>query len=270
MLYKILALFLISTIYLLSTENPDQIAKTQLQPIQIRTTLGFTFASGNSDTRILTFDSDVKRNFERFIYYTKLNFAYGTSKYGNGPRIETTNNWLISTRIDWFTTDKRKSYIFISNGLSGNKFRGYWSRISAQFGAGYNFFYNVDTLKLKLGLGIDYSKDNLVVKGNTDDEFFFTLFKPEFELVINKNIKLGNNANFFVDLQEFNNYRVNSQTYFNIYITNRLAISLNFTLNYDNKPRTIPEIGENGRPTGKLTLAKPSDKVFNIGISILV
>ncbi len=268
MRYKILIPLLIATINLLSMDNSNQTTKTQFQPIQIRTTLGFTFTSGNSDTRILTFDSDIKKNFERFVYYTKLNFAYGTSKYGNGPRIETTNNWLISTRIDWFTTDKRKSYIFISNGLSGNRFRGYWSRISSQFGAGYNFFYYVDTLKLKFGLGIDYSKDNLVVKGSADDESFFALFKPEFEIIINKNIKLGNNANCFVDFQEFNNYRINSQIYLNLYITNRLAISFNFALNYDNKPRIIPEIGENSKPTGRFVPAKPTDKIFNIGISI--
>lgn len=244
--------------------------KVKSTPLQFQGTFGFTLTSGNSDTRILTFDSDVKKQFERFIHYIRLNLAYGTSRYGSGPRIETTNNWAISTRIDWFTSNRKRSYLFISTGLTGNKFRGYWSRRNFQLGAGYSFFPEVDTLRLKFGLGIDYSKDNLVVKGTLDDEIFFALFKPEFEIVINKNLKIGNNANCFVDFQELNNYRVNSQTYLNLRVINRLAVSFNFTLNYDNKPRFIPEIGENGKPTGKLTLAKPSDKIFNIGISITV
>ncbi len=267
---KFFAIFLIATTLLFSMDEPDQIQKPKSQPLQLQTTLGFTLTAGNSDTRILTIDSDIKKPFERFIYYTKFNLAYGTSKYGNGPRIETTNNWAISTRIDWFTTDKRKNYLFISTGLSGNKFRGYWSRRNVQLGAGYNFFYDVDTLKLKIGLGVDYSKDNLVVSGSSDDEIFFALLKPEFEIIFNKNIKFGNNANCFVDFQQLENYRINSQTYLNLKITNRLAVSFNFTLNYDNKPRMIPEIGETGKPTGKLILAKPADKIFNIGISISV
>jgi len=267
---KILIALLIGTIYLFSMDEPDQVSSSKSPPLQLRTTLGFTFTAGNSDTQILTFNSDIKKPFERFIYYTKLNLAYGTSRYGNGPRIETTNNWAISTRIDWFTTDKKKSYLFLSTGLSGDRFRGYWSRISVQFGAGYNFFHNLDSVKLKVGFGTDYSKDNLVVKGSADDESFFALLKPEFEFILSKNIKLGNNANCFIDFQKPENYRLNSQTYLNLGITDRLAISFNFTLNYDNKPRMIPEIGDNGKPTGKLTLAKPADKIFNIGISISV
>lgn len=267
---KLVLFFLIFSTALFSMDEPNQIVKTKPRPLQIQTTLGFTLTAGNSDTRILTFDSNIQKPFERFIYYTRFNIAYGTSKYGNGPRIETTNNWTISTRLDWFTSDKRKNYLFISSGLSGNKFRGYWSRRNAQLGAGYNFFYDVDTLKLNFGLGVDYSKDNLVIKGSADDEIFFALLKPEFEIIINKNIKFGNNANCFVDFQELKNYRINSQTYLNLKVTTRLAINLNFNLNYDNKPRMIPEIGDNGKPTGKFILAKPADKIFNIGISVTV
>ncbi len=266
MIRKILMLILISTLYLFSLEDSEQSTESKSQPLQIQTTLGFTLTAGNSDTRTLTFDSNIKKPFKRFLYYIKLNLAYGTSKYGNGPRIETTNNWAISTRMDWFTTEKKKSYLFISNGLSGNKFRGYWSRISLQLGAGYSF----EAIRLKLGLGVDYSKDNLIVKGSADDEIFFALLKPEFGSILKESIKFGSNANCFIDFQQFDNYRINSQTYLNLKVTSRLAINFNFTLNYDNKPRLIPEIGENGRPTGKLTLAKPADKIFNIGISISV
>lgn len=267
---KILILIFILKTSLFSMNEPEQVAKQKTNPIKIQTTLGFTLTSGNSDTRILTFDSNIEKSFERFIYYTKFYVAYGTSRYGNGPRIETTNNWAISTRLDWFTSGKRKNYLFILSGLSGNKFRGYWSRRNAQLGAGYNFFRNVDTLKLSFGLGVDYSKDNLVVKGSADDEIFFALIKPEFEIIFNKNVKFGNNANCFIDFQRIKNYRINSQTYLNLRLTTRLAINLNFNLTYDNKPRVIPEIGDNGKPTGRLTLAKPTDKIFNIGISIIV
>ncbi len=265
---KFLFFALLLTTMLFSKDEPEPIVKPKSQPLQFQTTLGFTLTAGNSDTRILTFDTNVKKTFTRFILYTRSNLAYGTSRYGSGPRIETTNNWAISTRLDWFTSDKRKSYLFISGGLSGNKFRGYWSRRNAQLGAGYNFFYDVDTLKLNFGLGIDYSKDNLVVKGSADDEIFFAILKPEFEILVNKNVKFGNNSNLFVDFQELKNYRISSQTYLNLKVTTRLAVNLNFNLNYDNKPRIVPEIGDNGKPTGKFIPAKPADKIFNIGISV--
>ena len=265
---KFLFFIIIFTTTLFSKDEPELIVKPKPQPLQLQTTLGFTLTAGNSDTRILTFDTNVKKPFERFTWYAKSNLAYGTSRYGNGPRIETTNNWSISTRLDWFTSDKRRGYLFISGGLSGNKFRGYWSRRNAQLGAGYNFFHNVDSLKLSIGLGVDYSKDNLVVKGSSDDEIFFAILKPEFEKFLNKNVKLGTNSNFFIDFQELKNYRINSQTYLSLKVTTRLAINLNFNLNYDNKPRIVPEIGDNGKPTGKFIPAKPADKIFNTGISI--
>ncbi|MEN3039745.1 MAG: DUF481 domain-containing protein [Candidatus Kryptonium sp.] len=264
----VLSLLIFQTL-LFSMGKADQIAETKSQPLQIQTTLGFTLTAGNSDVRILTFDSNIQKPFQRFTHYINFNLAYGTSRYGSGPRIETTNNWSISTRIDWFMSDKRTGYLFLLSALSGNKFRGYWSRRNVQLGAGYSFF-DVDTLKLNLALGVDYSKDNLVVKGSADDENFFVLLKPEFEITIKENIRFGSNANWFVDFQDFKNYRINSQTYLNLKLTTQLAINFSFILIYDNKPRLIPEIGDGGKPTGRFIPAKPADKIFNIGISVTV
>jgi putative salt-induced outer membrane protein YdiY len=240
--------------------------KKNPNPWQVKAGLGVNITGGNSDTRTFSFDSDASKLFRMFRYRGVVRTQHGTSRYSGGPRIETTNNWLVNSRFDFFTSEKRDMFLFTFVSLDGNKFRGYRSKRTVQAGFGFKLFSSIESVDMNIALGLDYSKDELVVPGSRRDEIFSGVLKPELDWAITKDILFGQRTSFFVDLQDEEQYQIDVNTFLNLKLSGKLTLRTSYLLNYRNRPRLINELDQSGRPTGQRIPAKFTDRVFMTSI----
>ncbi len=250
-----------------SSQRADTVRVEQVRnPWTIKAGLGIHLTGGNSDNRTFTIDGDASRRFRMFHYRGILRRALGTSSYSGGPRIETTNNWLINSRFDWFTSARRNKFLFTFISVDGNKYRGYTSKRTAQLGYGVKFFTTYKPIDVNIALGIDYSKEVLVVRGTRRNEIFSGVLKPELDLTLNDGLAIGQRTSIFVDLQDEEEYQIDMTSFINLKLSGKFSLRTTYTLNYRNKPRLINELDQSGRPTGNRILAKPSDHTFTTSI----
>jgi putative salt-induced outer membrane protein YdiY len=248
------------------TQKQDTTETKPRNPWDIKAGLGINITGGNSDSRTLTFDSEFRKQWSHFRYRGIGRRAYGTTSYSGGPRIPTTDNWLASSRLDLFTTVRRLNFFFLFLSVDGNQFRGYWAKRTSQLGYGVQLFPTVKKIDLNIALGVDYSKDHLVVKGSRRDEIFSVVLKPEIDWEVTQDLSFGHKVNMFVDLQDEREYQIDSHTIITLRLSGKLSLRSTYLLNYKNNPRLINEVDESGKPTGERVPAKPSDHTFSTSI----
>jgi putative salt-induced outer membrane protein YdiY len=267
----LIALLFITHNGLASDENVSAVQDTTMKfrnpnPWQVKAGLGINITGGNSDTRTFSFDSDARKQFRMFRYRGIVRTQHGTSRYSGGPRIETTNNWLANSRMDFFTSEKRNMFLFIFGSLDGNKFRGYKSKRTVQTGYGFKLFSSVKSVDLNIALGLDYSKDVLVVPGSRREEIFSGVLKPEIDWSVTEDISFGQRSSFFMDLQDKEEYQIDVNSFVNLKLSGKLTLRTSYLLNYRHKPRLINELDQSGRPTGQRIPAKSTDRIFTTSI----
>lgn len=242
--------------------------KQQTYPLNIRLVVGASLTSGNTSTRTATLDFEVYKRYSRFQLRLTGKGAYGESSYADGPWIESTNNWRVSSRVDWFTTSQLHSFMFAEGSVHSNQYRGFWLRNSVQGGYGIRLFASDDKVDVSIPLGIDYARDVLVVDNGQKPENFSVVLKPEIVLRFNSQIQYRKRSNVFLNLQDGEDYRIDTEHTVDMKISDSFAFRLSHTLCYYHKPRLIREVDQSGKQTGQRVPAKPTDHLFAMSLLI--
>lgn len=248
--------------------NTNRDDKKLCYPLDVKIAVGVSITGGNNSTRTATLNSELDKRYTRFRVRINGKGAYGEASYSNGPWIESTHNWRINTRVDWFTTSQLHSFLFTEAGLQSNQYRGYWLKNSLQGGYGIKLFGGIRNIDVSLPLGIDYARDILVVDNGQRSENFAAVLKPEIVYKINAYIQYRKKSNIFMDLQDDENYRVDSENIIDLHFTNTFALRISYMISHYNKPRLIREVDQAGKQTDERVPAKPTDHLFSTSMMI--
>lgn len=257
----------------MSTSAANNVKKEEQQPkypIEINFAVGVGITGGNNSTRTATVDSEIQKRYPRFRLRFNGKGAYGEARYSGGPWIESANNWLVSARLDWFTTSQLHNFLFTQAATQSNQYRGYWLRNSVQFGYGIKLFGESKFVDLILPLGIDYARDVLVVDDRQKPENFSAVLKPELTVTFNSNLRYRQKTNFFVDFRDDEDYRIDTDNILDVTVTKGFSLRMAYTINFNNKPRLIREVDQTGQPTGERIPALPTDHIFTTSVMIRI
>lgn len=221
---------------------------------------GFSLAEGNSSTRSLTGGCKAERQGEVWLLSLNSSVRYGQARFG-GPRypggmehprgdfLDTENNYIAQLREERALTASRSQYVFFIEGVSGDPFKGFWTRIDGQAGYGYAFV-NRDDASLKLEAGVQYNRDYLVAPnadGDKQEDRTGGVLTLVGRKTLNEAVLVEAKASYMPNLEDAaNDYRALGEAS----ITAKLAAKVSFksaaVVNYDNEPLLVTPVDKMG------------------------
>jgi putative salt-induced outer membrane protein YdiY len=171
--------------------------------------------------------------------------ATGVSKYGAGGPITgsttSTQMWLWRARYDRFFLERNT--VFASFQMSGDRPAGYWWRIEPQAGYARLFFQSIHQL-LKGEVGYDYTLEHragvLPAGSPRNVEFHSLRLYGYYENKFTPYASFTEGCELLWALNDLDSVRVNSLTSLSSTISKRVALKLNFTVKFNNRPPPRP------------------------------
>jgi putative salt-induced outer membrane protein YdiY len=190
---------------------------------------GLNGTDGNTETFNVRLGATAKHKtdwLEKTLQITSI------QKTANGAT--TANTALIDGRLDWPMKGSRWNY-FMHGLVEYDQFKAFDYRFSADTGFGYEF---IDTERTKLigrsGLAGSYEV------GGPDDEFKpELLFGGEFSHKFNDSNKLSFKTDFYPNISDFADYRLNSQASWELTVAKEWGLSMKWSVidRYDSTPQ---------------------------------
>lgn len=221
---------------------------------------GFSLAEGNSSTRSLTGGCKAERQGEVWLFSLNGNVRYGQARFG-GPKypggmdqprgdfLDTENNYLAQLREERALTASRSQYVFLIEGVSGDPFKGFWTRLDGQAGYGYAFV-NRDDAALKLEAGVQYNRDFLVApnaEGEQREDRVGGVLTVLGRKTLNEAVLLEAKASYMPNLEDAgNDYRALGETSITAKLASKVSFKSAAVLNYDNEPLLVTPVDKTG------------------------
>jgi len=190
--------------------------------------LGLDGSEGNTNTFNLQFGSQLKR--ETDFNTLKLQMRHNTENSGG---IKTARSLLFDGRSEWPFRNNRWTYFIHSEG-EYDEFKPFDLRMSGDSGFGYRFLNN-DITKFTGRLGGSTSREI----GGINDAFVPEMtFGLEFEREISSRQKLGISSEYYPDVTNFADYRLNTKAYWKYTLNPDWGMSLKLSAinRYDSTP----------------------------------
>lgn len=221
---------------------------------------GFSLAEGNASTRSLTGGCKAERQGEVWLFSLNGNVRYGQARFG-GPKypggmdqprgdfLDTENNYLAQLREERALTESRSQYVFLIEGVSGDPFKGFWTRLDAQAGYGYAFV-NRDDAALKLEAGVQFNRDFLTAPNADGDKRedrvggVLTLLGRK---TLNEAVFVEAKASYMPNLEDAgNDYRALGETSITAKLASKVSFKSAAIVNYDNEPLLVTPVDKTG------------------------
>lgn len=222
--------------------------------------LGFALAEGNTSNRTATGGCTAARTGEVWMLGFTGKSRFGQSRFG-GPRytggmrhprgdfFDTENNFEAALREERSLTESRNQYLFLIEGIAGDQFKGFWTRVDLQLGYGFAFV-NRDDAALKLEAGGQLNRDYLV-KPNADGD------KQEDRLggvltllgrkTLNEAVLAEGKLSYMPNLQEAGtDYRITADAAITAKLSGKISFKSGAALQYDNEPPLVKPVDKTG------------------------
>ena len=201
---------------------------------ETRAEFSYVNASGMIESQALSSKLTIKKETEKVRHYINTNIHYG-EQYNNANDTyeKTINKWVCSHRRDAMVTEKLFYFSFIET--SKNEF----SDCAYTALAGPGFGYDVLTSKkhsLKLLLSTLYAYDNLKESESNNKERKYSSEKTaiEYKWNISEDYMFKNNIDYLHSFEDNNKYIINSETVFEIKVSDSMSLGLSYVVLYEN------------------------------------
>lgn len=181
--------------------------------------MGINGSEGNTSVFNFRFNANSRRETERTIFTVMLNYVRDQAE---GQ--VTANRLFLDARNEWRIKRSRWT-IYIHETTEYDESRPYDVRLTGDAGLGYRFIENERTnLAGRLGPGVSREI------GGPDDEFIPELvFNLSFEHQLTARQALNLSTDYFPDVANWNNYRLNTQAAWRIVLDDTANLSLKFS-----------------------------------------
>lgn len=187
--------------------------------------LGFTLATGNSETLLGTADFTGTKKWDAYEWTVGANLTYGENdgaKNADSQRLLTQFNWLISERAFFYGRAEA-----LRDTVADIDYR-----IPLSVGAGYYVIKNKDTfLRGEVGPGFVLEE-----KGGNSETYMTLRVAERFEHKFNDNVKLWQSLEYVPQVDEFENFQVVGEIGIDAKLSQALSLRTYIQDTYVNKP----------------------------------
>jgi putative salt-induced outer membrane protein YdiY len=190
--------------------------------------LGMNGSNGNSELFNFRFGVDLERKTDWTKFTLDLDY-----KNNSTDEVQTANRLFLDVRDEWSPSDGPWS-LYVHGTTEYDEFKDFDSRIAADAGLTYNFIKNdITRLAGRFGLGTSHE-----IGGSNDEWVPEGSFGLDFERKISKLQKFVMSVNYFPDLSDFKNSRVDTKLSYELIIDaeNNLSLKLGALDRYDSTP----------------------------------
>ncbi len=207
---------------------PSEALKEKLWSVHIE--LSYVRTSGNINTQTLSEKLEIKREGKVNRLYFKNSALYATQEGS-----ETANRIDASGRWERLFTER--FFGFLTAGYERDKFSGYEYKVNGGPGIGYDLL-KTKKHELKFLLSTPYYYNR--IENDGIDNYGTAKAEIYYQWNIRENLRLKENANYFVNLSDTETYFVNSETSLEVKVNNYISLGVGYKLAYQNRP---PEPG---------------------------
>ena len=193
--------------------------------------LGLNGAAGNSETFSMRFGAHAERKTD--VHKLEIDLTYLRSE-ADGE--ETANQMFLEGRNEWFTACSPWS-VYVHSTTEYDEFRAFDVRMAADTGLGYQFIKDkITSLKGRFGGG--FSRE---IGGPDDDIVPEGAFGLDFERKLSARQTLSAKTDFFPDISDVSDYRINTQADWQVILDEEYNLSLKLSLihRYDSTPHGL-------------------------------
>lgn len=190
--------------------------------------MGLNGSNGNSDTFSFRFGSHIERCCD-----DKTLKLDGTYRKSEDNQQETANRFFGEARHEWFLAHPRWS-IYVHGTMEYDEFRNFDLRLTGDAGIAYYFIKNdVAQWQGRIGPGVSHEL------GSPDESYVPELVlgsTAEYKLTKKQTLKF--NSDYYPDISDFSEYRINSKASWDILLdeVTNLSLSLGVLNRYDSTP----------------------------------
>lgn len=189
--------------------------------------LALVDTSGNTDTRSLSFKNALTYKFK-----APYQFSWKFETYSNKQEDKTTaERYLTNLKLDWLYSPKL--FFFGYGGWEKDRFAGLRGRYTFGPGLGYKLIETEKT-KLALEVGPTYTREDYV--GAERDKFITGRGYGIFQYKIRNRILFIQDAEWLSNLEKSKDYRVITNTGFQVPISNVFSMKTGYNILYDHDP----------------------------------
>ncbi len=212
---------------------------------------GYTATGGNSRTNTLAGSLEAGRVGIWTDHKLTAGITYGNVIYAGGDPIRNANSYFGKYKLDAYLMSNKKPYAWFGTGAECDEFQGYWGRYTVEAGPGYSFF-GTDPVVLKLEAGYIFVDTNWINEKEVDGELL--LWEPTHngllrliaELPLRDYLKFTEEAQYYVNFDDTQDYRMESTSALNVKLTDRLSFVTSFKVTYTNLPGLVEKLDEYG------------------------
>ena len=199
--------------------------------LKTHTQLGYISTTGNTRTESFSVSTKWNKEFGKHKLIWTFDAQYGKADDGG---VYTTNKNKFFTELGYdYGLTKRFSLNYLT-GYKHDKFSSYTYQFYTGPGAKYKAF-ETDTQKLSLEGNLLYSQDEYIDNGERNDYASFQA-KGVYSWQIFDNLKFDESLSYRVELEDFDNYFVYSDSELSSKISDMFAAGVGYKLDYVNQP----------------------------------
>jgi len=216
--------------------------------IEFSADLGLVDVSGNTSVTTLNAGEKLLRRMAPWEFRQDFSVVYGET---DGE--ESSNLWRASLRGDYGLSERLALYV--RTGFERNKFAGITSRFAEGAGGVFKVL-NTDIDQLEVQAGFEVTQQKTL----DDTESFSSLRGAmAFKHVIGATASFSQSVEFLPNLDDSEDYRINSETTLLAPISQRIGMKASYQVRFDNQPAL------NAAGTAPL---RKSDRILSTGIQI--
>ena len=199
--------------------------RPQNQSIMSHTALGYMQTKGNTDTKTLTLDASLKKEFGK----NALSFNLD-GQYADDNGIESKNKYFLELNYDYNFTDRFAFNYLV--GFKDDKFSAYTYQAYTGPGAKYKLVKN-DKHDLSLDGNILYSVDEYS-QTSTRDKYSSYQAKGVYAWQMMENLKFAQELSYRSAFEDANNYFVYSSSALSSKISDVFSAGMSYKVDYVN------------------------------------
>jgi putative salt-induced outer membrane protein YdiY len=214
---------------LLLGESAWLLGPTYWDPWEGTVELGLSGTEGNSQTFNVRFGMTAKHKTETLVRTLQI-----TSIQKSADNETTANTALLDGRLEWPMPESRWNY-FMHGLIEYDQFKAFEYRISGDTGFGYEFIQTDATLLMGRA-GVSTSREI----GGPDEAWNpEILFGGEFKHKFNPTHTISCKADYYPNVEDFGDFRLNSQASWEIALASAWGLSLKVSVidRYDSTPQ---------------------------------
>jgi putative salt-induced outer membrane protein len=201
---------------------------------------GYVQTSGNTDSAAANGNLEFLREGYITDMTWKAGLNYGYTKYTT-KKIVSTDNYFALYKLDRYLSEDKRLYGFVQPQFQSDEFQGYWGKYMVDLGVGYNWI-PPNHQKLKTEAGYSFIDWNYI-KPDEDGHEWKDTHNALARLIYSNNLRewlqVGQEALYYVNVEESDDYHIESFTYGNFKLSDRLSYKVSLTVKYNNKTQLI-------------------------------